>query len=335
MQWIIFTFTCTLICSGCISPARGRVSPRGDLLAPFTEQLRDGQPDDAFAAIYRVSEDHLLWLAAKHAVREDSLTFALIRAAYRTFRFDTVIVEGCPTAWGVNPPRLIDYAEQGAAAARDGVQRRGEIVPAVLGGVANDVALLCGEPDDLDIKDRLQDEGFAETDMLGFYTLRSIPQWLREGRIDSAGDPGIDELLAKELETNRRRLKIRPSVLVDAAQWRDWYRATNKKPLNQSFTTEEAGPLADGPFGSNKLGSAISRARASHLHELVVSRISRRQSVLVVYGASHLMIHRPALDAALGPPCYVGSSVSTEAPGACWTRRSSIPRSLKRTGRRR
>jgi len=31
------------------------------------------------------------------------------------------------------------------------------------------------------------------------------------------------------------------------------------------------------------------------------------ETLLVVFGRSHLMIQRPALDAMLGRPCYVGS----------------------------
>ena len=36
-------------------------------------------------------------------------------------------------------------------------------------------------------------------------------------------------------------------------------------------------------------------------------------TVLVVFGGSHLMILRPALDAMLGQPCYVGSELSSTA----------------------
>ncbi|MEL6372328.1 MAG: hypothetical protein AAFR03_16625, partial [Pseudomonadota bacterium] len=92
--------------------------------------------------------------------------------------------------------------------------------------------------------------------------------------------------------------------------WRDWYRQTNGKALAADFTTEEAGPLADGPFRSNAVGAAISNARATYLHELVISKLQTGDTVLVVYGASHLMIHQPALDASLGRGCQVLASDS-------------------------
>jgi hypothetical protein len=41
------------------------------------------------------------------------------------------------------------------------------------------------------------------------------------------------------------------------------------------------------------------------------------ETLLVVFGASHLMIHRPALDAMLGSPCYTGSELSSAAASGC------------------
>lgn len=281
-------------------------TPRADALAPFTTALRDLQPDDAFLAAYRTGDAHLVWLGAKHATRTDSLTFRLINDAYEAFAFDTVIVEGCPASWGPDPARLIDYARQGAAAEKDGFQQRGETVPAVMGALAQGASLVCGEPDDGDVKAFLLQQGYEAADLLGFYTLRSIPQWIREERIDNGADPRIDALLAEELATNRDRLDLNADLLPAVADWRAWRRATNGKPLGVDFSTEEAAPLADGPYGSNRIAAAISRARAVFLHELAISRAARGETVLVVFGASHLMIHRPALDAALGAPCAAG-----------------------------
>ncbi len=285
------------------------VEPRVNALVPFTKALRDRQPADAVAAVYRVGDHHLVWLGAKHATRTESLTFRLIADAYREFEFDTVIVEGCPTSWGLNPERLIDYARAGASDVKDGFQKRGETVPAVLGALEEGADLICGEPEDKDLKIRVFQEGITPEDLLGFYTLRSIPQWIREQQIQDAADPAIDELLAKEIQKNRERLGIGSAIFPTPNEWRAWYRKINGKPLGADFTTEEAGPRADGQFGSNRIGAAISRARAVYLHQLVISHLGAGETVLVLFGASHLMIHRSALDAALGAACYVGDAL--------------------------
>ncbi len=299
--------------TACVS---SKLETQAEALAPWTTELRDRQPADAFVAVYRSNKDHLVWVGAKHANRTDSLTFKLVESAYSAFEFETVIVEGCPTSWGVNPQRLIDYARAGANEEKDGFQPRGETVPTVLGALKEGADIYCGEPDDTDVKSYVLEKGFQESDILGFYTMRSIPQWIREQKIVDASDPLITALLEKELERNRGRLDIAATVLPTVDDWRDWYQATNGKPLGAEFSTEEAGPLVDGPFRSNAVAAAISRARAVYLHEFVFSHLNNNETVLVVFGASHLMIHRPALDAVLGAPCYVGVSFK-EATAEC------------------
>ena len=97
------------------------------------------------------------------------------------------------------------------------------------------------------------------------------------------------------------------------APWSAWYQALNHRPIGAGFITEEAGPLADGRFGTNRIASAVSKARDTYLHELIITHLNASESVMVVFGGSHLMIHRPALDAVLGRPCYVGTAVVSAA----------------------
>jgi hypothetical protein len=159
-------------------------------------------------------------------------------------------------------------------------------------------------------------EGVSETDLLGFYMLRNIPQWIGERKITDAGDPRLKALVEQMLVKDRAALQIGPDVLPNFAEWANWYRRVNGKPLGPDFITEETGPLADGRFGTNRIAYAISRARDAYLHKLIVGHLNAGESVLVVFGASHLMIHRPALDAVMGRPCYVGTDLR-RAASAC------------------
>ena len=291
-----------IVLSACASTA---TEPAPQALAVFSSELRDQQPEDAFVSVHKVGGGYLVWLGAKHSTRSDSYTFGLIEDAYAAFEFDIVIVEGCPTSWGPTPQRLVEFAKEAAASQEDGFQSGGEIVPTILGALKQEATIFCGEPEDADVKLRVRAAGFSDADILGFYTLRSIPQWIRERRVDDAADLRIDALLAEELEKNRSRLALDADVLPSSKDWRVWYSETNAKPLGADFTTEEAGPLSDGRFRSNAIGAAISKARAAFLHELVISKLQNGDSVLVVFGASHLMIHQPALDVSLGEGCRV------------------------------
>ncbi|MCB2099128.1 MAG: hypothetical protein KDE05_15965 [Parvularculaceae bacterium] len=295
-----------LACAAC---ATSPIEERSDALAPFTIALRDSQPDGALAVVYEMRGARLVWIAAEHATRTDSLTFSLINDAYRYFDFDTVIVEGCPASWGANAERLVNYAQEGAGKEKDGFQPNGETVPTVLGGIADGATIYCGEPDDAALLQFLSERGIAAADVLGFYTMRMIPQWIRERQIVDAGDPAVDALLDEELRRNRGDLGLDEDVLATVGDLRRWYEAKNGKALDAGIKLEEVGPLADGPYETNVVGAAISRARAAYLHGLVIDRLKEGGSLLVVFGASHLMIHKPALDASLGEACYYGAAL--------------------------
>lgn len=301
--------------SALFSGAAQPLAPAPARLAPWTTALRAQQPEGAFAAVYKVGDEHLVFLAAQHANRTGSPTFKLIADAFAHFRFDTVIAEGFPTARGPNPARTLQYvADNGPRA--DGFVEAGELYPTAIGAQAQGAKLWGGEAHDLAVKARLVLSGVAVEDLLGFYALRNIPQWIREKKIHHAGDPRLRPLIDAALDRDRATLQLPATILPDFESWSAWYARINGRPIGADFVTEEAGPLADGKFGSNRIAAAISRERAAYLHELIVAHLNKRESVLVVFGASHLMIHRPALDAALGPPCYAGTDLRRGA-GEC------------------
>ena len=302
-------FLWLLLVAGC-APAQLRPAP--DRLQPWTTALRDQQPEDAFAAVYRIGSKHLIFLGAKHANRNDSSTFRLVREAYSHFPVDSVIVEGSPNARGPNNPRLIEYAVANSEV-RDGLVAGGETVPAVLGARDEGATIWGGEASDLDVKARLFEQGFSAEDLLGFYVLRNIPQWVGEGKIENAADPGLQPLVEEALLRNREALALPADILPDYRAWANWYRLLNGKPIGADFITEEVGPLADGRFATNRIAAAISRSRAAFLHDLIVTRLAGEETLLVVFGTSHLMIHRPALDFVLGSPCYVGDQLPRAA----------------------
>ena len=301
-----------LVLAGCTTPS---TVPAPQALARWTVALRDAQPEDAFAAVYKVDRKRLVFVGAKHANRHDSRTFSLIRDAYANFRFDTVIAEGFATSRGPNPASVIKYALESKIGA-NGFVEGGETVPTVLGAMRQQAVLLGGEPDDLSIKTRTSASGVSDRDLLGFYVLRSIPQWISERKIKGAGDAALQPLVEAELVRKRAALQVPATVLPSFADWVQWYTGLNGKALGEDFQTEEVGPLADGRFGTNRVAYEVSRARDTHLHQLTVDRLNVGENVLAVFGASHLLIQKPALDAALGPTCYLGPDLK-KAKSAC------------------
>lgn len=169
--------------SSCITT---RLRPATSKLALWTTALREQQPEDAFAAVYRVGDKRLIFVGARHENRVESATFRMIADAYAAFDIDHVIVEGFPTSRGPNSQRIIDYVSQ---APSDGRVEAGETTPAVLGALREGAEFWGGEPEDADVKARVLAEGIPAEDVLGFYVLRSVPQWIGERRIEHAGAP--------------------------------------------------------------------------------------------------------------------------------------------------
>lgn len=291
---------------GCF--AQAALSPAIHRLAPWTERLSAQQPDDAFASVYRVGDRNLVFIGAIHENQVDSKTFRLIGQAFDHYRFGRVIVEGFPTSRGANPQRLL--REAAVATSADGVQPGGETVPALRGAIRQGAQIWGGEPDDLDVKRYAIERGIAEADLLGFYVLRTVPQWLLERQISSATDPRLTALVDNELGRQRQQLAVGDSVLSNAVAWKGWYAKVQGRELDDRFSTEEVGPRVDGVYPTNRIGAIIAEARDAHLHRLMVGQLNEGVSVLVVYGGSHLMIHEPALGKAIGKPCYVGDDLA-------------------------
>ena len=290
-----------------IAACQSSVTPAPSKLQPWTTLLRDAQPEDAFAAVYASDRQWLIFVGAKHATQTDSLTFRLINDAYVSFPVTTLIVEGPPYSRGANADGLIRWVE--SQGEKDGFLEAGEIVPAVRGARTRGAAVWGGEPEDGDIRDGTVAKGFSLEDLLGFYTLRSVPQWISERKIEGASDERVRPLIEAELEHNRQRLELPATVLSNYAAWSQWYAKTNNKPFGVSFDPEETGPLADGRYGSNRIAESISHARDEFLLDIIAQHLNAGESVMVVFGESHLMILRPALDAMLGTPCYVGGDI--------------------------
>jgi hypothetical protein len=305
LMWMFTTL------AGCHFPLR----PDPTKIATWTTELRAQQPDDAFGAVYARGRNRLVFVGAAHTEEIDSLTFRMINDAYASFDIHAILVEGVQRSRGPNNDRVIKWVA--SQAQHEGRQDGGEIIPAIRGALAEGAVVWGGEPDDAQVRDALASQGVSSEDVLGFYTLRTVPQWLNERQIATADDVHTRTLIDAELARNRERLGLPATVLPNYAAWSEWYARTNGKVFGVMFEPEETGPLADGRYASNKIAAAISRSRDSFLLDAIADRLNAGQSLLVVFGGSHLMILRPALDAMLGRPCYVGRGLSLAVASAC------------------
>lgn len=286
--------------------------PHADALAPWTTALRDHQGDSPYVTVYARGRYRLVVVAAVHDNDPARETFRLIDAACARWPPALVIVEGTPAAAGINPAALVALGDEAAVA---GVQRNGETVPAVRCARRHAAAVIGGEVDDRIVAALASRDGIDRRDLLGFYVLRVLPQWRRDGTVNDVTDLALDTAVDRQLDLSRATLNLPPDVLPDARAWRDWYRRRNGKPLDATFSDEEVGPLADGRLATQHIASAVSRARDTYLHRITIEQLRRYKRVMVVFGGSHEAIQRPALTATLGRPCFVGGDLKAAALG--------------------
>lgn len=281
-------------------------------LATWTQALAASQRDGPELIVFKRDGRKLAFVGVQHDSDPASSTHDLIERAIRTLKPRVVIVEGIPTNWGHNPSRLVEIGNQIPDA--NGLLPDGETVPAVREALALQSLLIGGEPSDAEVRRIASQGGVSDEDLLGFYVLRVVPQWLSQRQVDDLTSDPASELISGQLDRSRKELGLATSVLPTADDWRRWRLSRNRGASQNSIDIKEAGPLADGPWATGRIGAAISKARDSHLLKLTTQELAKRGSVLIVYGGSHALIQLPALEHLMGTPCFRGDDVAAIPP---------------------
>jgi hypothetical protein len=297
----------TILLGACASMSGTHLGVDPGRLAPWTRALRDQQPEHPYVIVYNNRRTRLVFVAAQHENSVDSETFRLIDRSFTLWPVQSVIVEGSSAALGPQPAELIAITRRPPPSS--GMDPDGETGPAVRNAIKLGARIYGGEADDLAIRASARKAGIADLDLLGYYVLRVIPQWLRDGSVTGPTDPALSQLVSTQISRSASELGITPNIMPTFADFALWYQRTNGKRLSEGIDQEEAGPLADGPWPTNRIGAAVSRRSDTHLVWQIADRLKKDRSVLVVFGGSHAMIDKPALDAMLGQPCYVGRDI--------------------------
>lgn len=297
--WLLFANVALALAltlaSGCTLRGEG-------LLATWTRRLAMAQEDGPELLLFRRGDQTLAFVGVEHDPGPTSATHRLIKATAAGITPKIVIIEGVPTAWGYDPARILAIA--GEVPDANGLLPSGETVPAVQGAQLPGAKVIGGEPTDTEVRRITSALGVHEEDLLGFYVLRAVPIWFSQRQTTDLTSPRASLLIDQDLDDSRKALGIDAAVLPDAAAWRRW-RATRKAGSDpQQIDIKEAGPLADGPWPTSRIGAAISQALDRHLYRLTRMQLAEHRSVMVVYGASHATIQLPAMHAVLGEACY-------------------------------
>ena len=194
---------------------------------------------------------------------------------------------------------MISYAQRVA-----GTREDAEPYLSIRLATAAGLAFSGGEPVDADVLRIVEAKGVSAEDLFGFYVLRQIEQWEREGKISNPTDPAIDKLIrdfAAGFQSSAGVSAQALSAVSTFEGWRAWYNSVNGVDYASGYRHEDAYPSSpENNRASNGLSDKVADARDQHIIVVIASALRSHDNVLVVYGGSHNVIEGPALDAAFG-----------------------------------
>lgn len=275
----------------------GGLEPDLGLIQPYSYDLQSNEPfSTPFLAHFKHGRRELVYIAASHENRVGSITFELIDRAFGEYDFRMVVLEGFSASLGVSPLSIVQDFERG----RDGdFYRWGEPAYAALKARDLGIPFIGGEPEEEEVIREAREAGFSARDMAGFYFVRRIPQFVRDGSVGSAS---LGELYDAFVPWMRQELNLEPEDF-GFREFLAWYENANGKTLDlQTFDSEETAPLARGEYRTQRISHVVGMARDRFVVRLIAQMLERHDRVLVVFGRSHLAQQRPALEEMLGPP---------------------------------
>ncbi|MBI3555320.1 MAG: hypothetical protein HY074_03520 [Deltaproteobacteria bacterium] len=233
---------------GCSSvPNVTAVQYRADpaLITPYSFEMEKSRPFMApYVATFSNREKKLFYVAAAHASADqypDLLrhpTFLTIEKLFGSHPIDAVIVEGIAPWKGDIPKALLDHGDQ---CELSGYKINcGEPWFAVQLARRKGARILTGEPSEPEILNAVREYGFTAEDLLGFYVVRQIPQWKREGLFRrKTPKRAIDA----QLQHDQKALGV--SIKFGFAEFNGWHRTHVKRPRRfLDVDVNDAAPLS-------------------------------------------------------------------------------------------
>ncbi len=231
----------------------------------------------------------LLYVAARHEATRANRTMELIRGAIADDKPDFLVIEGVQNG---TENGFLAYARRSCG---ESACPAGEPAFAALQAAEAKIPFAGGEPLDEEVLPAMAKLGFGRRDLFNFFFARRIPQYRREGRL---GEP-LPVLYAEYLKSN-------PIFQGDGFTFEGfeaWYLERNAKKFDlASFDDDEVAPKGGGAFYTQRLSAAINLVRNRFAVQLLAEKLTVHRTVMIVYGASHFLMERRALERTLGKP---------------------------------
>lgn len=278
------------------APFKPKLDP--EKIRPWSDELSKEYPRERpVIAHYKRDNYELFYLAARHTNTMGEDTLNLVQTLYDKFKFNVLIIESLPHSVGESPKWFVEEAKAGRTAK---FIKGGESALSVILASNKKIPFFAGEPDHQDIYRGLKDKGYTDIDVLSFYTVRQIPQWVREQNDKSTlFHKKIPSFLTNYCKTFS--VQNCPST-VDVMKW---YKDKIGYELTPDVSNEEVAPIKDGTLYTQKMSAEIGHIRDHFTLNIIEQMLLRYERVAVVYGASHFSTLRRSFEKSFGLSTFV------------------------------
>ena len=273
-------------------------------ILPYVFSMENTHPfDPPYIAFFQHNEKSLYFVVSAHIARitkapiTDHPTLKTIDHIYQHVQPELAIIEGIHTgdkvdaksiAVAANKCRKIQY-EIGC----------GESFYTINKTEDNYSHYVSGEPSEEEIKTSLINSHFSELDLLGFYVLRQIPTLKRQGEWSEVKRKKIIYNLLQKFSS-----QIGTHSTYGLSEFEKWYREHRVGLKNwNEINADDCAPYT-GPDATyvQKISHQVGSIRDRFLLKRIQWALDNYKKIIVVYGGSHYLTLRKALENALGRP---------------------------------
>jgi 6-pyruvoyl-tetrahydropterin synthase len=271
---------------------------KSENIRSWSNALGNEYPNEkAMIAHYKKGQYELFYLAARHTNTMGDDTLNLVQTLFNEFNFNILMIESIPYSSGESPKWFVEEARQGR---NEKFIRGGESALGVILADEKKIPFIAGEPDHQDIYKALKSKGYTDEDILGFYTVRQVPQWVRE-KLDKK------TLLKKKIPpflTHYCKIfSVRSCPTSEEVM--KWYKTKLGHELVPEVSNEEVAPYSDGTLYTQKISSDVGYLRDHFTLNLIQEALRKHKRVAVIYGAGHYLTLRKSFDEAFGDPTFI------------------------------
>jgi len=262
-------------------------------IRPWSPELNNEFPgEEPGLAIYKNGRYQLYYLGARHENSLSSSTLKMVEQLFKKYDFNVLMIESIPNSSGESPKWFLAEAKKGL---KSDFILGGESAWGVIQADKKGIPFFAGEPDHQDIYTYLKKNGYSDLDVIGFYTVRQIPQWIRENE----NPQGLIDRRAPTFMSHYCRLfSLQKCPSLDEVK--EWYKIKNGHVLSYEITNNELSPEHDGKLFTQKIASAVGDCRDQFTLKVIDGLLKKYKRVAVIYGAGHYMTLRKSFDFAMG-----------------------------------